>query len=192
MIIGVAERIVNRHRAIKKKIKNREKVIELMANLPPSISDDFWLNWFIEPELLYLKYLKGLRVVPGKLMTRSRIKKRIDKAYDDAVVSLLSEVETTTPGNVTIKEVTLPLVREASYVNSAFRMATDGLWSYIFNHIEEASEVLYYTLMDCVSEGPYEYKEIQLTEGDIVIDAGANIGAFSALAAMGGLQSICL
>ncbi len=35
-------------------------------------------------------------------------------------------------------------------------------------------------------EGPYEYKEINLIAGDVVIDAGANIGMFSALAAYKG------
>ncbi len=33
------------------------------------------------------------------------------------------------------------------------------------------------------SEGPYEYKEVQLEEGDTVIDCGANVGMFSSLAA---------
>ncbi|MGZ3902829.1 MAG: FkbM family methyltransferase [Bacteroidia bacterium] len=35
-------------------------------------------------------------------------------------------------------------------------------------------------------EGPYEYKEIKLNAGDVVIDAGANIGMFSALASYKG------
>jgi len=35
-------------------------------------------------------------------------------------------------------------------------------------------------------EGPYEYQEIILKEGDVVIDAGANIGMFSALASYKG------
>lgn len=34
-----------------------------------------------------------------------------------------------------------------------------------------------------VNEGPYEYDEVHLNEGDIVIDAGANIGIFSTYAA---------
>ncbi|MGZ3863606.1 MAG: FkbM family methyltransferase [Bacteroidia bacterium] len=45
-------------------------------------------------------------------------------------------------------------------------------------------EHIYKAGYDCpyYYEGPYEYEEIFLKEGDVVIDAGANIGMFSALA----------
>lgn len=39
----------------------------------------------------------------------------------------------------------------------------------------------YYAILD--SEGPYEIEEVALHEGDVVIDAGANLGVFSVLAA---------
>ena len=47
---------------------------------------------------------------------------------------------------------------------------------------------VYKTKDDCpyYYEGPYEYKEIVLNDGDIVVDAGANIGMFSALASYKG------
>ena len=49
-------------------------------------------------------------------------------------------------------------------------------------------EHIYKAGYDCpyYYEGPYEYKEINLTAGDVVIDAGANIGMFSALASYKG------
>jgi len=41
---------------------------------------------------------------------------------------------------------------------------------------------------DFLDEGPYLYKNTQITKGDVVIDAGANLGLFSALASfLGGL-----
>ncbi len=39
-------------------------------------------------------------------------------------------------------------------------------------------------------EGPYFYKKIQVEKGDIVIDAGANFGLFSALAASKGAKKV--
>lgn len=49
-------------------------------------------------------------------------------------------------------------------------------------------EHIYKARYDCpyYYEGPYEYKEISLGNGDVVIDAGANIGMFSALASYKG------
>ena len=51
----------------------------------------------------------------------------------------------------------------------------------LYEHIYKAGN-------DCpyYYEGPYEYAEITLQEGDVVIDAGANIGMFSALASYKG------
>jgi FkbM family methyltransferase len=41
---------------------------------------------------------------------------------------------------------------------------------------------------DCFGEGPYLYKNIQVTKGEIVVDVGANLGLFSALASfLGGI-----
>lgn len=51
----------------------------------------------------------------------------------------------------------------------------------LFGHIYKVSNSCPYYY-----EGPYEYKEVYLTAGDVVIDAGANIGMFSALASYKG------
>lgn len=51
----------------------------------------------------------------------------------------------------------------------------------LYEHIYKAGN-------DCpyYYEGPYEYREISMKAGDVVIDAGANIGMFSALASYRG------
>jgi len=47
---------------------------------------------------------------------------------------------------------------------------TDFIYPYLFNDFTTTEE------------GPYLYKDIQIKKGDVVIDAGANFGLFSALA----------
>lgn len=39
-----------------------------------------------------------------------------------------------------------------------------------------------------IDEGSYEYNQVCIDRGDIVIDAGANAGCFSAVAAWGGAK----
>jgi FkbM family methyltransferase len=58
-----------------------------------------------------------------------------------------------------------------------YRELRDILYEYIY---KAGYECPYYY------EGPYEYKEINLAANDVVIDAGANIGMFSALASYKG------
>jgi FkbM family methyltransferase len=42
--------------------------------------------------------------------------------------------------------------------------------------------------LSCLDEGPYEHKNVQIEEADIVLDLGANIGAFSCAAASKGAK----
>jgi len=46
----------------------------------------------------------------------------------------------------------------------------DFIYPYLFNNFTTTIE------------GPYLYKDIQIEKGDVIIDAGANLGLFSALA----------
>jgi len=58
--------------------------------------------------------------------------------------------------------------------------------SYLDDFSSEVNDLLFPSLLDdysMVDEGPYEYENVKLTEGDVVIDCGANIGMFSTYAA---------
>jgi FkbM family methyltransferase len=66
-------------------------------------------------------------------------------------------------------------------------MIPDSLLPYLIGN--DIPEEFYYALMDMTSEGPYEYKMVRLEKGDTVIDAGANVGFFSALAAVNGCSA---
>ena len=57
--------------------------------------------------------------------------------------------------------------------------------------MHEFLDIIYPTLSghvnnDILAEGPYEYASVKIEKGDVIIDAGANIGMFSALAASKG------
>lgn len=59
-------------------------------------------------------------------------------------------------------------------------------YSYCWAWINEYGDLLLPSLFDdytAIDEGPYEIEEVKLEQGDIVLDCGANIGLFSAVAA---------
>jgi FkbM family methyltransferase len=78
----------------------------------------------------------------------------------------------------------LPLngLDETKFLNSI----ADSLLPYLLDGIDEKT---FHSLITLYMEGPYEYKYVQIEKGDIVIDAGANIGEFSALAGIKGAQA---
>lgn len=69
-----------------------------------------------------------------------------------------------------MNNIKMPLFNSISVRGSFINEFFDFIYPYLFNDFTTTSE------------GPYLYKNVQINKGDIVIDAGANIGLFSALA----------
>ncbi|MDR2006503.1 MAG: FkbM family methyltransferase [Acidaminococcales bacterium] len=62
----------------------------------------------------------------------------------------------------------------------------DVLLQHLLGFSLDDVQTVYYDFYLMTSEGPYEYGKVYLEKGDIVIDAGACVGEFSALAAYKG------
>lgn len=82
-----------------------------------------------------------------------------------------------------LKDIKMPRTLKPADDFAFVTSITDSLLDYLLDSLP--AETLY-SMIPTIAEGPYEYKEVQLREGDIVIDAGASIGEFAALAGIKG------
>ena len=127
------------------------------------------MSWFIGSQREYLKLLKRARFIPIRFLSNNSIKEVIARITKDDRVEL--------------EGIVLPPPIDKDAVVLYLHVISDSLLPFL---VSDVDEVLYYALMDITPEGPYEYKAVKLEKGDIVIDAGANIGEFSALAGVKG------
>ena len=140
----------------------------------------FWLQWYFDSQIQEIKMLKKTRFIPRRFF-RNDVKK-LRKNYEDAIKILTKD------DRVYFKEIVLPALPEntdAAYYSFSFYELSDNILTYL---LEECgiSEEIYYAAMDMTFEGPYEYKSVRIEKDDIVIDAGAGSGEFSALASVRG------
>ena len=98
-----------------------------------------------------------------------------DRIYQKALNELTIENE------ICLKDVKLPIPSDKTGDYLYMSGIVESLWTYLLDNAD--SEIIYSLFPDYM-EGPYEYKDIKLDANDIVIDAGANIGEFSALASI--------
>jgi len=159
---------------LKKRIKNLKHSLELIENIVSDYSDNFWIQWFYEYLKKHLLLFRMYQMyVPSLLLfsTSSISKNSIDKIYEN--------------NRLKIKNLFIPFVESDDRININMIEVTDCLLPYLFDYKnQDTLYSLYSYLPSCslYSEGPYEYNKVILEKDDIVIDAGANIGCFSALA----------
>ncbi|MCL2226113.1 MAG: FkbM family methyltransferase [Oscillospiraceae bacterium] len=157
-------------------INSAEELIE------KSSGDEYpWLKWFVDSQKEYLKFLKKARFIPGRLLENER--NAVSKAHEEAVNKI------TQNGKVELKNVVLPPpLPEKNAAAIYFSVIFDSLLPYLLED-ENIDEALFYALMGISEEGLYEYGAVKLEKGDIVIDAGSNIGEFAALAGARGCKA---
>lgn len=78
-----------------------------------------------------------------------------------------------------LKDIKMPRTKKPADDFAFVSSFTDSLLDYLLQGLPAETV---YDMIPMIAEGPYEYQQVQLREGDIVIDAGASIGEFAALA----------
>jgi len=134
---------------------------------------DFWLSWYRTCLKDRLRFALTDRLIPKRFTSNG------DKAFKKSMSKIVKD------DGLVLKDIKLPLAEKSSDDGAIIFAITDSLLTYLLEGIEE--ETLY-SMIPSIAEGPYEYKSVQLEEGDIVIDAGASIGEFSALAGIKGCK----
>jgi len=139
-----------------------------------SSSKNPWLTWYEGYLKERMKMLKILRFVPGCFIPYKYY-------YKNQNTNLFNEfIEN---DKIKCKDITLPLPIQKNIKETIFVCIIDSLLTYLLNDL---SQETLYSILGPLNEGPYEYKTVRLEKDDIVIDAGANIGEFSALAGIKG------
>ena len=129
--------------------------------------DNFYLSWYKSYAVNYLKFLRVHKFIPN-LYYRDQIYK---KTFD----------ELTSENEICLKDIKLPVPADKTGYYLYMSGIVESLWTYLSDNIGHETAC---SLFPDYMEGPYEYKDVKLNENDIVIDAGANIGEFSALASV--------
>ena len=158
--------ISDRIKCLKSKLNDVDRILQ------SSLVDNFWVLWFIENQKSHLKHLKKARFLPESFFSVTIYEKSLEPFKHEGIIDL--------------KGIKLPVPPDRITAAEYFNMLPDNILTYLFGDIEEK---LFCSLMDMTMEGPYEYKAVQLEKDDIVIDAGASIGAFSALASAKGCRA---
>lgn len=144
------------------KTKDAKASLEVIKTI--QTTSNFWLSWYAEYLNNQIKYLRTLRLLPGRFIASTPEQLAIDKIrINDKIV---------------LNDINLPMI-------TPFSAIIDSLLTYLLDNLDKE---LVYSIFPRYEEGPYEYKLVQLEKNDVVIDAGANIGEFSALAGVRGCK----
>lgn len=155
------------------RIENLKMCISLMEQKKECLAIGKWAEAYSQclRELLTFHQMK--RFFPQPFLVSVYRKSR-------ALDSLISD------GKYQIKDIRLPLAVQGTHIYYVVAAVVDSLASYILEDLSEEDFLSVYPIAD---EGPYEYHQVRLEAGDIVIDAGANIGEFAAMAGVKGCKA---
>jgi FkbM family methyltransferase len=159
-------------------VENLKRCLDFIQNHEMLSKWNFYLSWYeryLKNRLILAKinlYIPGI-IIPNKfkLVTKNAITKLIK---NDKII---------------LKSIKLPVPENDKEYDEYMHVITDGILAYLLDDIDREKLYSMYSHILFWTEGLYEYKNIQLEKGDIVIDAGANIGEFSALAGVKGCKS---
>ncbi|MDR2590992.1 MAG: FkbM family methyltransferase [Oscillospiraceae bacterium] len=152
----------------------------------------FWINWFSNVISVYNNdYIRALRInsiIPKPLLPK-QIRSILDNTYMTACNYAINS--TCTNNKIKLKKVTLSQPETEldtfTFINNILEIFT----TYLLNDVDKN---ILYDFFDSVPfhqyfSGPYEYEKVKLSSNDIVIDAGANEGLFSALCSAKGCSA---
>ena len=152
-------------------MKSIKKCLKSINTLSTPARTNFWMLWYEN----YLKEL--LKILRMNLLF---IPKRYRSASRNALEKLIEN------DYLVFKDIKLPF-SNINFESSEFLTCIiESLFAYLLDNVDK--NVLPSIFFSLSQEGLYEYKLIQLEKDDIVIDAGANIGEFSALAGIKGCK----
>lgn len=156
---------------VSKDIKDIKEVLKIIDNI--AAPHDFWLSW-------YKSYLEDLLSIFK--LNYLFIPKKYRNASKTALEKLAKDEK------VVIKDINLPLPEKGGSASSLVTSIIESFLYYLLeNTIDE--ETLLSIFYSILNEGLYEYKTVKLEKDDIVIDAGAYMGEFSALAGVKGCKA---
>ena len=182
-VFGVGERLILRvgqsveyclSGDISRKYSSVHSCLELIENNTPP-DEDIWISLYKAHLKDALYFYRLLQIIPTKLVKAS---------WRNTVKELINNV--IIEGQLICKEVVLPVYDSAADMALNIGTLFDGIGSYLLSDV--STDVLH-NAIPIIQEGLYEYKAVKLNKGDIVIDAGANIGEFSAYAGIKGCRA---
>jgi len=184
------------YKKIKRRIDNFEaskaivRELKASSNIKKDSETGFWINWYADfIESLpgeYFEALKLQRYIPKQFLPEKH-----KKALRDFFIVPINEAlqKITKDNRLILDEVVLPSLNSKSEAEIYFPCLIDSLIAYLMRDLDKNSLI---NLIDHVpfnTEGIYEYKNVILESGDIVIDAGACMGEFFALAGIKGCRA---
>ena len=131
----------------------------------PTAGDNIYLEWYRKYIDAKIKWTRIYKWMPISLL-----------GYSDRVCTTFIQ-----DGRLALKDITLPIAEHEEYNLTLI----DSLLPYLLSEIDEETLCSFYGF----TEGPYEYNSVKLQKGDIVIDAGACVGEFSALGGIKGCRA---
>jgi FkbM family methyltransferase len=158
-------------------IDNLKLCLDIFDDIDVSSEYDFYISWYKNYLKNRLILSKVNRYIPGII-----IPNKIKLVAKNAINNLIQN------DRIILKDIILPLPVHNREYNEYMHMITDSILAYLLDNMEKNELYSLYSLILSQTEGLYEYSEVQLKESDIVIDAGANIGEFSALAGVKGCK----
>jgi len=151
-------------RSSKNVLKNIDKIIS------NKMEGNIWLNW-------YKDFIKDYNLI-------SKYNILFPRRYSNISKKSLSKL--IRDENIILKDIVLPIPTKDNIDNTTFMFSIiDSVLPYLLDNIEKED---LYSILLTEMDGPYEYNMVTLKEGDIVIDAGACLGEFSALAGVKGCK----
>jgi FkbM family methyltransferase len=152
---------------------------ELAINKKDTSQLRFWKDVYKRHVSYLIKYWAFLKYIPGSLASRLLFPHHFSllSLYDQGVGAGSQE------SNIRLRKIFIPYPQDTKDRNVVFsKVILDTFTQYLLDlDVNEEAHIL-----GILPEGPYERKEVHLNADDIVIDAGANMGDFSALAAYKG------